>query len=175
MTMRAVRLLLGAAVGIMALPALALAQDDAALPPASVAPVAAGQQTADGRTTYTPEFFARFAPSDALDMLDQVPGFSIRAAAQERGLGQVTGNVLINGQRLSTKSEDIFSQLSHISVAKVQRIEIVDGATFNIPGPDRSGRQRDHGAERDRRALRIQGQRPPEIREAELFRRARPR
>ena len=67
-------------------------------------------------------------------MLGQVPGFAIKAADEERGLGQVTSNVLINGQRLSTKSENIYNQLSHISATKVERIEIVDGAKFNIPG-----------------------------------------
>jgi hypothetical protein len=84
---------------------------------------------------YTPADFARFAPRNALDMLSQVPGFSIDPGDTERrGLGQATGNVLINGERFSSKSTDIFTELRRISASNVTRIEIVDGATFNISG-----------------------------------------
>jgi outer membrane receptor for ferrienterochelin and colicins len=83
---------------------------------------------------YEAEHFARFSPRTALDMLRQVPGFVIREAQQERGLGQATGNVLLNGQRISGKSEDIIAQLSRLPAQNVQRIVIVDGATLDIPG-----------------------------------------
>lgn len=84
--------------------------------------------------TYLPEDFARYAPRSALDMLEQVPGFVIREAAVERGLGQATGNVLVNGQRLSGKSNDVLAQLSRIPAGHVVRLEVVDGATLEIPG-----------------------------------------
>ena len=42
--------------------------------------------------------------------------------------------MLINGERLALKSESIFDRLNKISADKVERIEIVDGATLNIPG-----------------------------------------
>jgi MFS family permease len=42
--------------------------------------------------------------------------------------------VLINGERFSGKSTDIFTELRRISAANVTRIEIVDGATLNVPG-----------------------------------------
>jgi hypothetical protein len=87
-----------------------------------------------GTRTYTPQDFARFAPRTALDMLRQVPGFAIREAAQERGLGQATGNVLINGQRLSGKSDDILTQLGRVPAGNVVRIEIVDAATLDVSG-----------------------------------------
>ena len=91
--------------------------------------------TPQGARTYTPADFARFAPRNALDMLGNVPGFSIDAGDTERrGLGQATGNVLINGQRYSGKSTDIQTELQRISAANVVRIEIVDGATLNISG-----------------------------------------
>ncbi|MGZ8998373.1 MAG: TonB-dependent receptor plug domain-containing protein, partial [Allosphingosinicella sp.] len=51
-----------------------------------------------------------------------------------RGLGQATGNVLINGERWSGKSTDILTELRRISAAAVQRIEIVDAATLDVPG-----------------------------------------
>jgi outer membrane receptor for ferrienterochelin and colicins len=89
---------------------------------------------AEGPRTYTPADFAQFAPRTALDMLNRVPGFSIKEEDLERGLGQATGNVVINGQRLSGKSNDVLTELSRITAENVERIEIVDGATLDIPG-----------------------------------------
>jgi outer membrane receptor for ferrienterochelin and colicins len=101
---------------------------DAPPPTAETAP-------ANGRRTYTPADFARFNPRNALDMLANVPGFAIdEADTERRGLGQATGNVLINGERFSGKSTDIFTELRRISAANVARIEVVDGSTLNIPG-----------------------------------------
>lgn len=101
---------------------------------ASLAQEPAASTTAESIRSYTPEDFARFAPRTALDMLEQVPGFNIRAALQERGLGQATGNVLLNGQRLSGKSNDVLTELGRIPAGNVIRVEIVDGATLAIPG-----------------------------------------
>ena len=128
---------------LLSAPPFVLAQTTPAAEPAPAAAAAAAATDTSART-YTPEDFARYAPRNALDMLEQVPGFVIRAAVQERGLGQATGNVLINGQRLSGKSNDVLTQLSRIPAGNVVRIEIVDGATLDIPGPLRPGRQRGH-------------------------------
>lgn len=89
---------------------------------------------ADGVRTFFPADFAQFAPRTALDMLTRVPGFSIRQGGQERGLGQASINVLINGQRISGKSNDVVTELSRIPAQNVERIEIVDGATLDVPG-----------------------------------------
>ena len=67
-------------------------------------------------------------------MLQRVPGFSIRDSAEQRGLGQASGNVLFNGARPSSKSDDIRAQLTRIPTSSVTRIEIVDGASLDIPG-----------------------------------------
>jgi hypothetical protein len=64
----------------------------------------------------------------------QVPGFTIRDAPQERGLGEASANVLLNGRRISGKSEDVGAQLNRIPARNVVRIEIRDGATLNVPG-----------------------------------------
>ena len=121
-----------------AAPAFAQEAEEAAPEPAETgdapAPDAAPPATVEGARTYMPADFARFAPKNALDMLSQVPGFVIRQATQERGLGQATGNVLINGQRISGKSNDVLTELSRIPAANVTRIEILDGATLDIPG-----------------------------------------
>ena len=110
------------ALGLVLLPSAVVAQD--AAPAAAV----------EGARSYTPADFARFKPHNALDMLKHVPGFVIRAATQERGLGQATGNVLLNGQRQSGKSNDVLAELGRIPAGNVIRIEIVDGATLAIPG-----------------------------------------
>jgi hypothetical protein len=113
----------------LAAPAAAQAQTATAAPPvAGAVPVTAGAKV------YPPEEFARYSPRNALDMLQQVPGFVIREAEQERGMGQATGNVLLNGQRLSGKSNDVLGQLAKIPAANLVRIEIVDGAKLDIPG-----------------------------------------
>ena len=101
--------------------------DPAAVPPPVATPVGKGR-------VYTPADFARFAPKTALDMLRQVPGFSIRSADQERGLGQASENVLINGQRIANKSGGAIDQLQRIPASSVERIEIVDAASLGIAG-----------------------------------------
>lgn len=111
----------------------------------SLFPMAAQAQTADlsslqprtesGRQIYDAGQFSRFNPRTALDMVRQVPGFTIDTGdSDERGLGQADENVLINGARISGKNIDAFTFLGRISAANVLRIEIVDGATLSISG-----------------------------------------
>ena len=121
-----VALLAGAA--FMA-PAAAVAQpSDPALMPAPQ-PAAAG-----ARRIFTPADFARFAPKTAYDMLVQVPGFTIRTPDEERGLGQASENVLINGQRIANKSGGATDELKRIGAANVERIELVEAASLGIAG-----------------------------------------
>lgn len=86
------------------------------------------------RSTFTPEDFARFAPRSALDMARQVPGFAIRAGDGARGLGQADTNVLINGRRISGKSNGPVAALGRIPVEDVVRLDLVDGASLDIGG-----------------------------------------
>lgn len=83
---------------------------------------------------YEPAYFARFAPKTAADMVGNIPGFQISQQDNERGFGQASQNVLINGRRVSGKSNDAGAALGRITAESVMRIEIVDGATLNIPG-----------------------------------------
>jgi hypothetical protein len=122
------------AVGLLALatglcaPTAALAGQDT--PSAS----AGGDTAAKNANVFTPDFFARFAPQTAYDMLSQVPGFTIRAADDTRGLGQASENVLINGQRVTDKSGGAAAQLQRISASEVLRIEVREAASFGIAG-----------------------------------------
>lgn len=125
--------------GATGIAASATAQDkpatgDAPPPTPTEVPAPANPAPVADRQVYTPADFTRFAPRNALDMLQQVPGFTILASEQLRGLGQATGNVLINSQRPSSKSDDIFVQLGRIPADNVTRIEIVDGGTLDVPG-----------------------------------------
>ena len=117
----------------MKLPAAFLALALSTVFPAAQAQEADVPASRAGRT-FTAADFSRFAPRTALDMLKQVPGLVIRAADQERGLGEASGNVLLNGQRLSGKSNDVLAELGRIPAANVLRIELVDGTAFGIPG-----------------------------------------
>ncbi len=117
-----------AALAVTAVPALALAQE--AAPKDSPAP--AGQTTP--LRSFEPAYFNQFAPRTALDMVRQIPGFSIAEGEDRRGLGQGGSNVLINGERFSGKSNDVVSELGRIGAANVIRIELIDGATLNLPG-----------------------------------------
>jgi outer membrane receptor for ferrienterochelin and colicins len=100
-------------------------------PAAAPAPVAT---TAGSTRVFTPADFARFAPKTAYDMLLQVPGFTIRTASQERGLGQASENILINGQRSANKSGGAVDDLQKTNAANVERIELVDAASLGIAG-----------------------------------------
>ncbi|MEO1676457.1 MAG: TonB-dependent receptor, partial [Pseudomonadota bacterium] len=98
---------------------------------------AAAQTEENARTVraqFSPEDFARFAPRTALDMVQQIPGFVIREGASDRGFGQADTNVLINGRRISGKSNGPIDALGRIPAASVERLEIVDGASLDIGG-----------------------------------------
>ena len=104
--------------------------------PAVAQPATPTKPTPAGlKLVYTPADFARFAPKTAYDMLAQVPSFTIRTPdTTERGLGQATENVLINGQRIANKSGGAVDQLQRTSASSVERIEIVDAASLGIAG-----------------------------------------
>ncbi|MEY4269580.1 MAG: hypothetical protein RLZZ58_796, partial [Pseudomonadota bacterium] len=112
----------------MALLAAPVAADEG-----EAAPVVAAES---GKTVYTSADFVRFAPRTALDMVNQIPGFSIQQGNNggDRGLGNARENVLINGERVSGKSNDAQTILSRIAASSVVRIEILDGASLNEPG-----------------------------------------
>ena len=88
----------------------------------------------DGKQIFLPGYFDRYAPQTALDMVGNLPGFQIKEAETRRGLGQGGTNVLINGARVSGKSQDPLDLLSRTSKDAVVRIEIVDGASLGISG-----------------------------------------
>ena len=89
------------------------------------------QEAASGETEgvrkFEPSFFARYSPVTAYDMVRQLPGFSIDNGDALRGFGATAGNVLIDGQRPSSKNA-ISDELTRISARDVARIELIGAA-----------------------------------------------
>lgn len=81
--------------------------------------------------TFEPSYFVRFNPSTADDMVRQLPGFAIDEGERVRGFGGAAGNVLVNGERPSTKGQ-LHTVLSRIPAANVARIEIVTGSSAQL-------------------------------------------
>ena len=127
------RQLLMASVGI-----LAMLGSGTALAQPSNAPQAAPAPTSNPRTTgYDVGFFSKYAPRTALDIVQRIPGFTLDLGANNgnggadiRGFAGVAGNVVINGQRPSTKSEPLDAYLSRIPASRVKRVEVGPGDLF---------------------------------------------
>lgn len=90
-------------------------------------------ETRDGAKVFNPDYFEQYAPRTALDMVSRIPGFQLQESDDKRGLGQGGANVLINGERISGKTNPR-EQLSRINAKNVVRVEIVDGTSLDIPG-----------------------------------------
>ncbi|HWJ69032.1 MAG TPA: outer membrane beta-barrel protein [Sphingobium sp.] len=104
-----------AALGLVYLPGQAWAQPDVS-------------EDGSGRLVYEAAFFAQFSPSNALQMVQRVPGFTVENVSSEvRGFAQAAGNVVINGQRPSAKSDSLDVILARIPANRVKRIELVAG------------------------------------------------
>lgn len=113
----------GCVVAVGAVPAPLFAQAPADPATATSAP-----------TVYLPASFANFQPRSALDMVERIPDFTLLEVSDDRGIGQASENILVNGERVTGKGNDARSVLAQIAASAVERIEVVDGATLGIPG-----------------------------------------
>lgn len=114
------RVLLATAAALLSVPGVAHANVDNPNPDLSMNPT--------GNRKFDPEFFATYAPVTALDMVRRIPGFSIDQREGRRGFGENAGNVLIDGDRPSTKSDDIATILSRIAASQVAFILLSEQA-----------------------------------------------
>ncbi len=104
---------------------------------AVLATVAAQAEPAQsGILTYDAAFFAEARPNTAYDMIKRLPGFNFDAGATARGFAGTAGNVLIDGQRPTTKSDALDSVLQRIPAADVDHVELIRGGA---PGIDMQG------------------------------------
>lgn len=120
----------GAALCALASPAVAQTAT------ASTGPVQNTSQ--QGVLVFEQAFFADARPDTALDMIARLPGFGLDGGdSGTRGFAGAAGNVLIDGVRPSTKSDDLEQILRRISAGGVARIELIRGGA---PGIDMQGR-----------------------------------
>ncbi len=108
-----------------------LAQAAVAAAPAS-APAAAQQ----GVVSYGPDFFAA-RPANAGEMVARLPGFALDTGSDVRGYDGAAGNVLIDGQRPATKTDNLDEVLRRIPASTVARIDVIRGGA---PGIDMQGK-----------------------------------
>ncbi|MBT8471171.1 MAG: outer membrane beta-barrel protein [Marinicaulis sp.] len=88
--------------------------------------------TIGDKVFYLPGFFDQYNPVTALDMVRRVPGFSIEPGDDVRGFGGAAGNVLIDGERPSTKSADLFQVLQRIGAGSIDYIELIRGGAGSL-------------------------------------------
>ena len=100
-------------------------------------PVVAAETAERGVIAYPPGFFEASRPSTALDMINRLPGFRLDSGDNARGFAGTASNVLINGERPTTKSEGVEDILKRISATAVERVELIRGGA---PGIDMQGR-----------------------------------
>lgn len=77
---------------------------------------------------FAAEYFAPFNPVSAEDMVRRIPGFTLNNGEDRRGLAGAAGNVLINGERPSSKTP-ISEQLARLSARDVLRIDLYAGGS----------------------------------------------
>ena len=128
MIIRAVAAL--AAASPLAYASTALAQE---APPLEAAPEASGR----GVISYPPAFFADARPTTALEMVERLPGFVLDTGDNVRGFEGAAGNVLIDGRRPASKSDDLGEILRRIPAGQVERIDLIRGGA---PGIDMQGK-----------------------------------
>lgn len=108
----------------------------ASLTPAAAIAQAPASGAAENILVYEPAFFAASNPSNALDMVSRIPGFSVSDGASVRGFAGAAGNVLINGARPASKDDGVSSVLSRTPASRVERLELIRGSA---PGIDMQG------------------------------------
>lgn len=99
----------------------------------------------DRTEVYDAKFFAQYAPRTAYDIVQRIPGFTIDLGTNNssngntdiRGFAGVAGNVVINGERPSAKSETLDVYLNRIPASRVIRVEVGPGDLY---GADYSGK-----------------------------------
>lgn len=110
---------------------LGLACGIAALLSGAVEPAQAQTSGPGGRLIYEASYFTTFSPSNALQIVQRVPGFTLDIGNTDvRGFGQAAGNIVINGQRPSSKSDTLDVILQRIPAAQVARVEVGPGELF---------------------------------------------
>src|SRR4051794_26927061 len=86
---------------------------------AVAAPIPVVAAPAQGMIAYPAAFFAEAQPNTAFDMIDRLPGFTFDSGDEVRGFGGAAGNVLIDGERPTSKSDNLENILRRVPAAQV--------------------------------------------------------
>jgi len=84
---------------------------------------------ADGRVEYPASFFDKYRPISALDMVERVPGFRAQEGGGARGFAGAAGNILIDGERPTSKGDTAAQILDRVPASLVERIDLIRGQT----------------------------------------------
>ena len=97
-----------------------------------VAGGALAQTETAGVVSYPASFFTDARPTSAYDMIGRLPGFAFQDSDTARGFAGTAGNVLINGQRPTSKTDDLQSILVRIPAGQVDHIDVIEGGAAGI-------------------------------------------
>lgn len=86
---------------------------------------------------YPASFFAGMGLDTAYDMVRRVPGFVFDDGSAVRGFAGAAGNVLIDGRRPASKTDDLAALLARLPAGEVERIDLIRGGA---PGIDMQGK-----------------------------------
>ena len=85
-----------------------------------------------GTLQYPAAYFETARPQTAYDMISRVPGFVFDDGQSARGFAGTAGNVLIDGERPTSKTNDLQAILNRIPARDVERIELIRGGAQGI-------------------------------------------
>ena len=97
----------------------------------------ASAASSSGVIRYDPSFFAAMGPNTAFDMIQRLPGLAFDSGASVRGFAGAAGNVLIDGDRPTSKEDDLQAILQRIPASQVDHIDLIRGGA---PGIEMHGR-----------------------------------
>ncbi len=94
----------------------------------------------DSSVVYPATYFQQYDPVSVNDMIDRIPGIELAMGrggpgghgGNRRGLGAGENEILINGQRITGKSNEGRAQLSRITADQVDYIEIIRGTSEEL-------------------------------------------
>lgn len=104
---------------------------------AAVAATPATATPQEGVVSYPPAFFAAQQPQNAWEMLLRLPGYTLDTGDDIRGFEGGGGNALIDGQRPTSKTDNLEEILRRVPVGQIERIDLIRGGA---PGIDMQGK-----------------------------------
>jgi outer membrane receptor protein involved in Fe transport len=99
--------------------------------PAGPTPEKIGPTQAEGVQTFEAAYFKQYNPVTAADIVNRVPGFDLDEGEVLRGFGGTASNVLVNGERPSSKVL-MSEQLKRIPADSVLKVELISGSASNV-------------------------------------------